>query len=78
MPGTSRKDYLDWEERKDILLKKIKSYKSKKSNNYDCIIPVNGAYDSYYTVHLVKNILGLHPLLVTNNNYYNTRLELKI
>ncbi len=71
------KNYLNWEERKNKLLKKIKSYKTKKSNNYDCIIPVNGAYDSYYTVHLAKNILGLHPLLVSNNNYYNSPLGIK-
>ena len=53
------KDTLDWEYRWNKLNQIITDYKSKRKNNYDCIIPVTGANDSYYIVHLVKNKLRL-------------------
>ena len=71
------KDILDWNERWDHLKKIVKPYRSRNKNNYDCIIPVSGAGDSFYTVHLVKERLGLEPLLVTYNRYYNTPLGIR-
>ena len=68
------KDYLDWKERGDRLIKLVKQYKTKDSRNYDCIVPVTGAGDSFYILNIVKNKLGLNPLLVTYNRYYNTPL----
>jgi len=67
------KNSLDWDARLAKLKKIVKNYKSKK-NNYDCIVPVTGAQDSYFILHVVKNILGLNPLLVNYNKYYNTPL----
>ncbi len=65
------KNSLQWAERKNDVLRLIKNYKSKK-NNHDCIIHVDSSAESYYTVHLVKNILGLEPLLVSyNSHFYN-------
>lgn len=55
----------------------VKPYRSKDGTNYDCIIPVTGAQDSYYIVHLVKERLGLNPLLVTYNKYFNTPLGIR-
>tara|TARA_B110000971_G_C20027292_1_gene509601 strand:+ start:1382 stop:2650 length:1269 start_codon:yes stop_codon:yes gene_type:complete len=63
---------LDWKYRFEILKKITKEYKSKNQKNYDCIIPVSGGAESYWVVHVVKNLLGLNPLLVTYNKYYNT------
>ena len=71
------KDKLDWNERFNLLKKIIKNYKSKNKNNYDCVIPVTGSQDSYYTVHLAINKLGLKPLLVSYNKYFNTPLGIK-
>ena len=68
------KDSIDWDERWNKLVELVKPYKSKDSRNYDCIIPVTGAGDSFYILHNVKNKLGLNPLLVTYNRYYNTPL----
>ena len=70
------KDTLDWKYRLLKLQKIIKEYKTKK-NAYDCIIPVTGANDSYYTVHVAKNILKLNPLLVHYNKYYNTPIGIR-
>ena len=71
------KDNLDWEERLDLLKSIIKPYKSKSKSNYDCIVPVTGGNDSYFIVHVVKNILKLNPLLVTHNKYFNTPLGIR-
>jgi N-acetyl sugar amidotransferase len=68
------KNNLDWDNRFEKLKKIIKTYKIFNKNNYDCIVPVSGGGDSYFIVHIVKNILGMNPLLVTNNKYFNTNL----
>jgi N-acetyl sugar amidotransferase len=71
------KDSLDWTKRWQMLESLVKPYRLKASNNYDCIVPVSGAQDSYYIVHLVKERLGLNPLLVTYNKYFNTPLGIQ-
>ena len=71
------KDNLDWKHRLQKISKIIDQYRSKSRKNYDCIVPVTGANDSYYIVHLVKNILKLNPLLVSYNKYFNTPLGIK-
>jgi len=71
------KESLDWAERWERLEQLVKPYRSRDSRNYDCIVPVSGAGDSFFTVHLVKERLGLKPLLVTYNRYYNTPLGIR-
>lgn len=66
------KDELDWNERLNKLKSILTTYKNTSENNYDCIIPVSGARDSFFIVHTVKNVLGMNPLLVTYNKHYNT------
>jgi len=66
------KDSLDWEERFEKLRLLLAEYRSKSKTNYDCIIPVNGARDSYFTVYTIKKVLGMNPLLVSYNKQYNT------
>lgn len=68
------KDKLDWAERWEKLKAIIKPYRNKDGKNYDCIVPVTGGQDSYYIVYLAKVLLGLNPLLVTYNKYFNTPL----
>ena len=71
------KDSLDWAERWQRLLSLVAPYRSTSGEHYDCIVPVSGAGDSYYIVHLVKERLGLNPLLVTYNKYFNTPLGIR-
>lgn len=71
------KDRLDWEERWGKLLDLVKPYRVASSTTYDCIVPVTGAHDSHWIVHLVKERLGLNPLLVTYNKYFNTPLGIR-
>jgi N-acetyl sugar amidotransferase len=71
------KDTLDWNHRWAKLKEIVKPYRLKDSNTYDCIVPVSGAQDSYFIVHTIKKRLGLNPLLVTYNKYFNTPLGIK-
>jgi len=66
------KDIIDWCQKEKELIDELSRYKSKSSTNYDCIIPVTGAGDSFYIVHLAKNVFGMNPLLVHYNNGWNT------
>ena len=71
------KDSLDWPTRWTKLEDLVEPYRDKSGKNYDCIVPVTGSQDSYYIVYLVKEKLGLNPLLVTYNKYFNTPLGIK-
>ena len=65
---------LDWEERFKKLKKITDSYKNKNNLSYDCIVPVSGAKDSYFTVYVVTKLLGLTPLLVRYNPHFNSSI----
>ncbi len=71
------KDTLDWDARWKRLVELVQPYRVLSGKTYDCIVPVTGANDSYYIVHLVKERLGLNPLLVTYNKYFNTPLGIR-
>lgn len=71
------KDILDWKERAERLKKILSGFRGNSGRNYDCIIPVSGARDSYFIVHTVKNIFKMNPLLVTYNKQYNTRIGIR-
>ena len=71
------KDSLDWKLRLDKLKKLVQPYKKSSRSINNCIVPVSGARDSYFIVHIVKNILGLNPLLVTYNKQYNTNMGIR-
>lgn len=71
------KDSLDWNERGEKLRSILEGYRNRSGNNYDCIIPVSGARDSWFIVHTVKNVYGLNPLLVTYNKQYNTDIGIR-
>lgn len=71
------KDTLDWRPRLEKLKKILGHFRSRSGNYYDCIIPVSGARDSYFIVHIIKNVLGMHPLLVTYNKHYNTEVGIR-
>ena len=66
------KDEFDWNQRAERLGALFDAYRSESGDNYDCIIPVCGARDSYFIVDLVKNRYGMNPLLVSYNRHWNT------
>ncbi len=71
------KDRLDWSARWEKLEQLVAPYRAKSGETYDCIVPVTGANDSHFIVHLVKERLGLNPLLVSYNKYFNTPLGIR-
>jgi N-acetyl sugar amidotransferase len=71
------KDQLNWKERAKLLQFILQQYRNRSGNNYDCIIPVSGARDSYFIVHTIKNVYGMNPLLVTYNKQYNTDVGIR-
>ena len=66
------KDIIDWNEREIKLKTILNNYKNTSGKNYDCIIPVSGSRDSFFIVHMIKNVYGMNPLLVNYNKHYNT------
>ncbi len=71
------KNIINWEEKIEKLKKIIEPYKKSKRSINNCIIPVSGDKDSYFIVYVVKEILGMNPLLVTYNNHYNTKIGIR-
>ena len=71
------KNIINWEEKEDKFSSIIKNYRSNSKKNYDCIVPVSGASDSYFVLHLVKNVHNMNPLVVTYNKQYNTKIGIR-
>jgi len=71
------KDQLVWPERAERLGEIFQAYRNMSGFNYDCIVPVSGARDSYFIVHMVKHVYGMNPLLVTYNKQYNTAIGVR-
>ncbi len=60
-----KRQAVDWEYRKQELLKVLDRYRSKDGSNYDCIVPVSGGKDSHFQVIRMLE-LGINPLCVTS------------
>ncbi len=71
------KDRLDWDARWRRLEQLVQPYRSPSGQNYDCIVPVSGGQDSHFILHLVKERLGLNPLVVSYNRHYNSPLGIR-
>lgn len=67
-------DQVDWEQREKAFRELCDDYRSKSGKNYDCLIPVSGGKDSFYQIHLLKNVYNMNPLLVTYNENNETEV----
>jgi hypothetical protein len=65
------KDKIDWLQRSEELHSIFNA--RKLESKYDCIIPVTGGQDSFFTVHYAIHELGLNPLLVNFNRTFNSK-----
>lgn len=59
-----RKD-INWTQRYQELKNLCDRYRGSKGKGYDCIIAVSGGKDSHYQTHIMKEKMGMTPLLVT-------------
>ena len=57
-----RKD-IDWQHRFSELETLCEKYRHMNGNEPDCAIAVSGGKDSHYQVHLMKEVLGMNPIL---------------
>ncbi|WP_430475984.1 N-acetyl sugar amidotransferase [Thalassospira lucentensis] len=64
------KDELDWDLRFARLRSITDAYRSRNNRQYDCIVPVSGARDSWFIVDTIRRKLKLNPLLVSYNTHY--------
>lgn len=72
-----RKDKIDWENRKQELMKICDKFRSD-GTKYDCVIPVSGGKDSSYVAWKMKHEFNMHPLCVTfASNGPSTEIGLK-
>lgn len=62
-----RRATIDWDKRKDELKQLCDKYR-KDDGSYDCVIPVSGGKDSHYQVYILKEEMGMNPLLLTVGN----------
>ena len=62
------KNTLNWSERYEKLKALLSGYKSN-SKKYDCVVPVVGDAEDFYTLSKVLE-LGLSPLVVCVNDYF--------
>ena len=58
-----RRKTIDWDARFEELKSLVNKFK-RTDGYYDCVIPVSGGKDSHYLVYMMKEVLGMNPLLV--------------
>jgi N-acetyl sugar amidotransferase len=62
------KNYLNWDARSNLLAEELEKIKKNK-RTYDCVVPVVGDAEDFYTLSRVLE-LGLSPLVVGVNDYF--------
>ena len=59
-----KRKLVDWEVRREELLRILDRYRNKNPTKWDCIVPVSGGKDStFQTIQMLE--LGMNPLCVT-------------
>ncbi len=60
---------IDWQDRWTQLEKLCDKYRGCNGDGYDCAIAVSGGKDSHFQVHVIKELLGMNPLLLSVGNF---------
>lgn len=58
-----RRAHIDWDKRFEELKKLCDKYRGMNGNGYDCAIAVSGGKDSHFQVYLMKEVMGMNPIL---------------
>lgn len=68
------KTALDWSARRALLERTVRARTGRRrSGDYDCVVPVRGTPEYFKVIDVVKNELGLNPLVVAYNSQFNSR-----
>ena len=59
----AKKAGIDYEARMGELKKLCDKYRGMNGNGYDCAIAVSGGKDSHFQVHIMKEVMGMNPIL---------------
>lgn len=59
---------IDWADRERRLSRIMDRYRGRGRGRYDCMVPFSGGKDSSYTLWVVKNRYGMHPLAFNFDN----------
>jgi len=65
-----KKKSVNWDARFEELKVLCDKYRRKNEGVYDCIIAVSGGKDSHYQVHVMKELMGMNPLLITVEDFF--------
>lgn len=68
--NNEKKKTMDWNSRYEELKELCDRYRRKEPGQYDCIIAVSGGKDSHYQVHVMKELMGMNPLLITVEDFF--------
>jgi len=69
---------LDWTARAALLPGRIAQILGRgRSRDYDCVVPVRGTPEYFKVLDIVKNQLGLNPLVVAYNSQFNSRVGIE-
>ncbi|MGE5418051.1 MAG: N-acetyl sugar amidotransferase [Acidobacteriota bacterium] len=60
-----QKDRTDWNARFQELKDLCDKYRGSKGDGYDCVIAVSGGKDSHTQTYVMKELLGMNPLLIS-------------
>ena len=58
-----RRKQIDWDKRYKEFEALCDKYRGCNGDGYDCAIAVSGGKDSHYQVNLMKNVMGMNPIL---------------
>lgn len=58
-----KRKHIDWDKRYQELKALCDKYRGMNGSSYDCAIAVSGGKDSHYQVYLMKEVLGMNPIL---------------
>ena len=64
-----KKHSVDWDQRFEELKVLCDKYRGSNGNGYDCAVAVSGGKDSTVQVYVMKELLGMNPLLISVDNW---------
>jgi len=62
---TDEKKSIDWSLRQEELKTLLNKHRSKKSDRFDCMVPVSGGKDGSYVAYMLKHKYNMNPLTIT-------------
>lgn len=60
-----KKELVNYDMRYEELKKLCNQYRGCNGNDFDCAIAISGGKDSYYQVYVMKELMGMNPVLFT-------------